>query len=90
MALEMWMSVQHSSGQGGKLSSLQNRMSVNSTDRRVKDVGSVSGLPEEPSWRSFTPFFVSSEFSYWLAGPRVVSRLYICHWKDVCIVGSCG
>lgn len=31
-ALEMWMSVQHSSGQGGKLSSLQNRMFVNSTN----------------------------------------------------------
>lgn len=79
VALEMWMSVQHSSGQGGKRSSLQNRMSVNSTDWRVKDVGSISGLPEEPSWRSFTPFFVSSEFSCWMAGSRVVS--------SICVIG---
>lgn len=70
VALEMWMPVQHSSGQSGKLSSLQNRMSVNSSNRRVKDVGSISELPEEPSWRNFTSFFVSSEFSCWLAGSR--------------------
>lgn len=72
-----------------ELSSLQNRMSANSANHRVKDVGSVSVLPEELSWRSFTPFFVSSEVC-WLAVSRVVSRLYMCHWKDVFIFGSCG
>lgn len=86
MALEMWVSVQHSLRQGGKLSSLQNRISVNSTNPRVRDVGSVSMLPEEPSRRSFTPFFVGSEVC-WLAVSRVVSRLYMCHWKDVFILG---
>lgn len=74
------MSAQHSLRQGGKLSSLQNRMSVNSTNGRVEDVGSVSVLPEEPSWRSFTPFSVGSEVC-WLAVSRVVSRLYMCHWN---------
>lgn len=83
------LSMQHSLRLGGKLSSLQNRMSVNSTNRSVKDVGSVSVLPEEPSWRNFTLFFVSSEVC-WLAVSTVVSRLYMCHWKDVFILGSCG
>lgn len=80
------MSAQHSLTQGGKLSSLENRMSVNSTSHRVKDAGNVSVLLEEPS---FTPFFVGSE-GCWLAVSRVVSRLYMCHWKDVFILGSCG
>lgn len=81
------LSVQHSLRQGGKLSSLQNRMSVNSTNGSVKDVGSVSGLPEEPSWRNFTLFFVGSAVC-WLAVSRVVSRLYMCHWKVVFILGT--
>lgn len=80
------MSVQHSLRQGGKLSLLQNRMSANSANHRVKDVGSVSVLPEE---LSITLFFVSSEVC-WLAVSRVVSRLYMCHWKDVFIFGSYG
>lgn len=85
MALEMWISAQHSLTQGGKLSSFQNRMSVNSPNHRVKDVGSVSVLLEEPG---FTPVFVGSE-GCWLPVSRVVSRLYMCHWKDVFILGSC-